>query len=281
MNQPHHEERRHTIIAFLITGMLYLATGGIIWYLQHQIAVSDVDQKAQKINLCLSSFVPESLPPLKVQKSVKAPAEQEPVPQEESQPPQKIESRVSDPAPKPPETLLKEKEITPLKPIVPKAVMPQKTKREKQKPKKKIIKRNIQKNTKKKDKKSVTKKSPKRKMHRTVYRKAAAAERKRHAAKQQHFSTAKKNAFLAMVRRRIDSHKHYPRIAKKRGMQGSVNVRFTILPNGSVTVISATGSKLFVRSAKEAVKAAFPLSSKHIPMPLPATVNLTLRYRLR
>ena len=96
-----------------------------------------------------------------------------------------------------------------------------------------------------------------------------------------HHAATKKNHFLAEVRERIDRHKHYPRIAKRRGMQGAVKVRFTILKNGSVGRILLSGSKLFYASARHAVQSAFPVETKGVPMALPAAVSLTLRYRLR
>jgi protein TonB len=64
-------------------------------------------------------------------------------------------------------------------------------------------------------------------------------------------------------------------------MQGSVKVRFTILPGGNVGNISISGPKVFHRSARSAIKKSFPVSTKNIPVSLPQTVNLTLRYQLR
>ena len=96
-----------------------------------------------------------------------------------------------------------------------------------------------------------------------------------------HASASQKNRFLATVRQRINRNKSYPRIAKRRGMQGSVRVKFTILANGHVGNISISGPKVFHSSARKAVKRAFPISTKNIPVSLPKTVNLTLRYQLR
>ena len=96
-----------------------------------------------------------------------------------------------------------------------------------------------------------------------------------------HASASQKNRFLATVRQRINRNKSYPRIAKRRGMQGSVRVKFTILANGHVGNISVSGPKVFHSSARRAVKRAFPISTKNIPVFLPKTVNLTLRYQLR
>jgi protein TonB len=83
------------------------------------------------------------------------------------------------------------------------------------------------------------------------------------------------------VRRKIEKNKYYPRIAKKRGMEGVVKVKFKILANGNVSNISVSGSKLFHSSAKEAIKNSFPISVKNIPIALPKDVTLPLHYRIR
>jgi protein TonB len=104
---------------------------------------------------------------------------------------------------------------------------------------------------------------------------------KRKPSSKRRVSPAKKNAYLARIRAKINKNKTYPRIAQRRGMQGSVKVRFTILKNGRVGNISVSGSKVFHKSAKSAVKKSFPISVKNAPISLPTTVNFTLRYQIR
>lgn len=94
-------------------------------------------------------------------------------------------------------------------------------------------------------------------------------------------SQAEKNQFLAKIRAKINNHKSYPRMAKKRRMQGSVKVNFTILSNGKVGNISVSGPKVFHNSAKDAVKSAFPVNTKNAPISLPASINITLLYQIR
>ncbi len=91
----------------------------------------------------------------------------------------------------------------------------------------------------------------------------------------------KKSQFLARIRAKINRAKSYPRIAQKRGMQGTVKVRFTILKSGRVGHISLSGPKVFHSSARRAVKKAFPINTKNAPLSLPTSVNLSLRYQLR
>ena len=94
-------------------------------------------------------------------------------------------------------------------------------------------------------------------------------------------SPAEKNLFLSKLRTKINKHKSYPRIAQKRGMQGSVKVKFTILSIGKVGNISVSGPKIFHKSARNAVKSAFPIDTKNAPISLPSSINITLRYQMR
>jgi len=277
MEEQYREDRRHTIIAFLITGVLYLAAGGIVWYLQRQIALSHPHQQTKKINLHLSSFVPEVPHPAQPLNAPAEPVTEEKVPKENVQTPKSEQKPPPDNPQKPAQRPAIEKERAPEK-ILPKISHNKVS--AKQKPKPKVHKRKSRKVIKKKGKKTITKKSRKISSHYSKQRKKTAGKTTQSSAAQP-VSTAKKSIFLAMVRRRIERHKHYPRIAQKRGMHGSVKLRFTVLPNGSVKIISASGGKLFVRSAKEALKAAFPIPMQQVSVPLPTTVNLTLRYQLR
>jgi len=85
--------------------------------------------------------------------------------------------------------------------------------------------------------------------------------------------------FVARLRAKIDAHKSYPRIARKRGMQGSVRVKFRITATGRLAGLNVSGPRIFINSAREAVKRAFPLSTRDASLPL--TVNLTLNYHLK
>ena len=64
-------------------------------------------------------------------------------------------------------------------------------------------------------------------------------------------------------------------------MQGTVNVKFTILRSGKVGNISVSGPKAFHKSARKAVKSAFPINVKNAPITLPKSINIKLRYQLR
>jgi len=230
-------------ISLLGTILIYVSVGILFFYLLNQTIGTAQKPQETTISFSLASYEPERTPPV-----------EEPV----VEPVEEIEPEKEEPAPKEaavveeviPEPVI-EKSIPKAKPIVKKIV------------KKKIVK-----------KKRVKKKRAKKK---TVKRKV----RTKKSSSRKKASPAKKNKFLNQLRAKISRNKTYPRIAQRRGMQGSVKVRFTILRNGSVSNIRITGKKVFHSSAKSAVKKAFPVNTKNAPLSLPTTVNLTLRYQIR
>jgi len=143
-------------------------------------------------------------------------------------------------------------------PVVAKKVLP---KVKKTKPVKKSKKKKIKKTKKKKIKK---KKQAKRKT----------------SSPQGKVNPAKVNLFYKKIRVKMDKHKFYPKIAKRRGMQGTVKVSFTILPSGKVSRITLVGPKVFQKSARKAVESVFPLNVKNVPVSLPARVHVKLHYQI-
>ncbi|WP_295418847.1 energy transducer TonB [Sulfurovum sp.] len=242
-------------VSFLLTTLFYLlAIAGYFVFIENQHFT--VEQKPQEkiITLALNEFVPPE--PKIIEPVVEAEPEPELEPEEVVEPEAEPEPEVIEPEPLPPEPVII-KPIEKPKPIVKKAV-------KKPVPKKK-------KPVKKKRKKKTGKKIVKKRVHKKVTAQSAPSRA----------NLAKKSQFLARLRAKINRAKSYPRIAQRRGMQGIVKVRFTILANGKVGNISMSGPKVFHNSARSAIKSAFPISTKNAPFSLPTTVNLSLRYQLR
>ena len=236
-------KNRH-FISYFSTTLIYLSIAGLFFYLEQQTLVAAKKSEEKTIQMCLSDFVPEVTPP-----SEEPVVEEEPL---EEEPPVIEPEIIEEPLPeKEPE--IKE-EVIP-EPIVQKITPKPVVKEVKKKPK-----------VKKKTKKKTVKKK---RVKKSVYSRKSKS------------SKAEKNQFLANIRAKINKHKSYPRIAKKRRMQGSVKVKFTILASGKVGNISVRGPKVFHSSARNAVKSAFPVNAKNAPLSLPANVNLTLRYKIR
>jgi len=231
-------------VSFSLTTLIYVSLFFAYIVFMGQKFVVSQEEKDKSINLSLSQFVPDC---------IEEPLEPEEKPIEEPIIEEEPEPEVIEPEPIP-EPVVEEKNFVEVVPVV---------KKVEKKPKpKKIVKK------KKKPKKVVKKKK----------RKSAASSRR---ATSSRVDPNKKSAFLSKIRAKINRAKSYPRIAKRRGMQGIVKVRFTILKNGRVGNISLRGPKVFHSSAKRAVKKAFPINVKNAPLRLPTTVNLSLRYKLR
>ena len=228
-------------VSFSITTFIYVSFFLAYLYMMSQHFVVSQQEKDQTIHISLCQFVPEVI--------------EQPVIEEEIEPePEPVEEPVVEEEPEPEEPVEEEiipepvvKPIPELKPIIEEV-------KKKPKPKKKIVK-----------------KKKKRKVSRSSSRRATSSR----------VNPNKKSQFLAKIRAKINRAKSYPRIAQKRGMQGIVKVRFTILKNGNVGHISLSGPKVFHNSAKRAVKKAFPINTKNAPLSLPTTVNLSLRYQLK
>jgi protein TonB len=241
-------------VSFFLTTLLYVAPFSLYIYLFNQHITISEDPKDNAIKLALSQFVPEAPPcqtdaPLQPEQLVEEEPEKEEKAEEVEEPEEPVTEETKEPKPEP-EPIIKEKPV--VEPVV---------KKEVQKPKKKVQKKNPH-------KKKVTRKREPRK------------KRQVSGGGSPRYSAGQKNRFLARIRARIERAKSYPRIAQRRGMQGVVKVRFTILANGHVGNISLSGPKVFHASARKAVKSAFPVNVKKAPLHLPTTVNLSLRYIL-
>ncbi len=93
-------------------------------------------------------------------------------------------------------------------------------------------------------------------------------------------SPAKRQKFLAKIRDKIDRAKTYPRIAKKRGIEGEVRLFFTVTANGELRNLRIEGPRVFHTSARRAVEAAFPVDTSGMNISFPLEIRLKLRYQI-
>jgi len=90
-----------------------------------------------------------------------------------------------------------------------------------------------------------------------------------------------KKVFFAKLKEKINSNKFYPSNAKRRGIEGDVEIKFDILSNGilgNIEIIS--GNKIFYESAREAIELSLPID---IPNEIKGSTNnisLILEYKL-
>ncbi len=244
-------KHRH-FISYFSTSLLYLFVASMFFYAQNHYIVSSKSEE-KVIQLCMSCFQPEVVTSIEQEEQVEE--IEQPIVEEE---PVVEKKPVVEPdiikEPIPEEEIKIKEEVLPA-PIIPK-VTPNPTVEEvKKKPE-------VKKKTKKK---TVKENKP----------------RQKASARKAQISPAQENQFFSDIRAKINKHKSYPRIAKKRGMQGTVNVKFTILSSGKVGNISVSGPKVFHSSARNAVQNAFPVDVKNAPISLPTSINIELRYQIR
>lgn len=75
---------------------------------------------------------------------------------------------------------------------------------------------------------------------------------------------ALEDGYRVRIRQAVDEHKHYPRMARRLGLDGRVVVAFTVEADGrlaGVRVVESSGSELLDEAALEAVRKAAPFPS--------------------
>jgi periplasmic protein TonB len=237
-------KNRH-FISYFSTTLLYMATIGLFFYIQQQTKISTERSEEKVMQVMLSDFMPEIIPVEEIP-LVKEVEELE-IEKKEFVEPEVIKEPI-------PEEIVKVVEEKIPEPIIPKPII--------KKSKKKIEVKKIVK------KKKPAKKKP--------IKKASRASSKKTQA-----NPEKVNKFYKQIRVKINKNKSYPKIAKRRRMQGTVKVTFTVLRSGKVANIIMAGPKVFHNSARHAIQSAFPISVKNIPVTLPTTVSVPLHYQIR
>ncbi|MET0065614.1 MAG: TonB family protein [Candidatus Thiodiazotropha sp.] len=87
--------------------------------------------------------------------------------------------------------------------------------------------------------------------------------------------------YLARLLARIEAHKHYPKSARRRNIQGKVQVSFSLSCDGRVTDLSIDGSHSVLRkAANKAIQAAVPLPEVPDPISCPMPVKYAMAYTL-
>lgn len=94
--------------------------------------------------------------------------------------------------------------------------------------------------------------------------------------------TAAKRSFFASLRTTIQNHLRYPSAARRRGMEGEIDVRFTLANDGTINTISVQrGEAIFHNAVKTAVSSASGIDvPKNLVDSLPMEIELTLEFKL-
>ncbi len=91
-----------------------------------------------------------------------------------------------------------------------------------------------------------------------------------------------RTSYLSLLMNHIEVYKHYPRVARKRKIQGDILVTFTLLKQGKITNLQVVGSKsILKRASMEAVNNALPLPTPPDELSLPMEIKFKMNYFLK
>jgi protein TonB len=89
-------------------------------------------------------------------------------------------------------------------------------------------------------------------------------------------------SYHAHLMRHIEEYKHYPRVARKRKIQGDISVMFTLLADGSIKNLAITGKRSALKKATEqAIQNAQPMPKPPGQLSMPMEITFKMNYSLR
>jgi len=99
---------------------------------------------------------------------------------------------------------------------------------------------------------------------------------------QQDIREAKQREFDKKLIERINNNKSYPKMARRRGIDGVMGVRFIILADGNVKDIQITSGKgIFKKATIQAIQRSFPIEIDPSIYDFPEVFNLNISYTLK
>jgi len=243
--------------SFLITTLIYGGIFGVIFFSwDKKVEFTDKTKEAKRIEVSLVTLSKPTPPKLSpITPPIKEPQEE---PKEE---PKKEEKKIEPPK----EILTKEEAVVAKEPpkVIPKP--------------KKVVEKKIVKKTKPTKKiKKVAKKTPK--SNPSKAKKSIITKKSKRNAKE---LAQKKNLYFASLTRKINRHKSYPNIAKRRGIEGSIKVKFTLTSSGelqNITILS--GPKVFHRSTKSAIERSLPYAPPKGVFNSTISFTISVEYKL-
>ncbi len=91
-----------------------------------------------------------------------------------------------------------------------------------------------------------------------------------------------KHEYLRRLMAHIESHKHYPRVARRRGIQGGVVVSFSLLEKGNVKDVRIDeGHRVLRKAVEEAIAAAQPMPAPPPSLELPLAISFSVQFSLQ
>jgi protein TonB len=90
-----------------------------------------------------------------------------------------------------------------------------------------------------------------------------------------------RRSYLGQLLAHIESHKFYPRAARRRGLQGVIQVSFVLQGNGQISdILLEDGHEVLRKAVEEAVRAALPMPAPPRDVPTPLRVSFGIEFKL-
>lgn len=90
------------------------------------------------------------------------------------------------------------------------------------------------------------------------------------------------NAYLAMIRAQIEQHKFFPVAARRRGIEGNVQVSFGVSDKGEVREVTLAGAhRLLTNAVKRALEQASPFEPPPQSVTQPINLTYTISFNLQ
>jgi protein TonB len=122
----------------------------------------------------------------------------------------------------------------------------------------------------------------KKKVIQPMHEQAVAPKIKKEVLRQQISDASIRQRYFLTLLTHIEGYKHYPRSARHRGIEGSIQVSFRLMTNGSISELMASGGSLTLRNAaKNSVTNALPLPLCPPEITCPMQVSYAMQFKLR
>ncbi len=259
-----HHKKRYTY-SFFLTILLYVSVAGATLLFLKESFATPSKRSQHRICISLNEVVIQKETKPTQTMSASKPKKQKTSPKEQKKPhkTKKIQTKKIEPKKKP-------KPKKPLKKRAPKKTPQKKSQKESKEQQKTPTKAPIKPQANPINKPVQTKKSP---CTKKIAPKKSTSLDKATLQKQQRF--------IQKLIQAINENKYYPRRAQRRGIEGDVKVRFTILQNGAISNITILESKAIFQDATiEAIEAISPIKTKNSGFSFPKSFSITLSYRL-
>ena len=96
------------------------------------------------------------------------------------------------------------------------------------------------------------------------------------------FIKQQKQIYMHELLTHIEGYKFYPRVARRRGIEGEIKVSFTLLANGKLQDLQVDGDQsVLLSAAQQAMEDAVPLPLPPASMTLPRRIDISIVYSLK